>query len=164
MINSFHLVGENKTVQVENDFHNEVLIIFSGMKGPSVHILKTSHKSFPKEDFVLQGSNSILNFISEIDELDKDNKFEIIIISNKISKHYIDFLKEKSDSIYTFEYGDILFPKDKTVYRKEPIHILYNVKPLLLQVTGYSSMMTNKKVHYVFHNRVWTEYNESIFT
>ena len=166
--NRFHLLNkENQTFQFEKKFHNEILLIFYSKE--STHILKTEHSSFETEDKLLKTSNDILEFINEIKGGEKEKEgeeIEVIILSDKILKHYIDYLKgvvENYKNIYVFEYGDILYPR-KTLHKEDPIEIIYQVNPRILLVSGHSSMMTDRKVYHVFYNGLMTEYHYSFFT
>mgnify|MGYP001177165642 FL=1 len=161
----FHLINEEKVIQLNLNYHNETVIFLKEKEDKSVHILKTERSSFPKERDLLPTENEILQFVQQSNGLfEKEIQFDVILLSETVLKSHIDYIKEivNYSNIYLFEYGDIFYPT-QTMHMKDKIEIIYQVKPSILQISGYQSQHTGRKTYHVFYDGLWKEVPESFF-
>ena len=162
----FHLISEEeKVIHFNLDYHNGTVILLKGKGIQSIHILNTDRSSFPKESDLLKTENEIIKFIQKSEELiEKEIQFDVILLSEIILKSHIDYIKEKVNysKIYLFEYGDIFYPT-QTMHIKDPIEIIYQVKPSILQISGYQSQHTGHKTYHILYDGLWNEVSESLY-
>ena len=154
-----HLINdEEKAIQFDVNYHNETIVL---LKGKDVHILNTDHSSFPKEKDLLQKDNEITQWIKTINN---EEQYDVILISEKVLKSQIDYIREiiNYSKIYLFEFGDIFYPT-QTMHKKDKIEIFYQTKPSILQVSGYPSQYTKRKIYHIFYDGLWSENRESLF-
>ena len=166
MDKNYHLItDEEKVIHFQMNFNNETVILLKGKVNGGVHILTTESSSFQKNEMI-ETKNEVLEFIQHTHSyLEKEDQFDVILLSEKILKSTIDFLRDKINysKIYLFEYGDIFYPKQTIQHVKEPIDIIYQVQPSILQVSGFSSSLSSKREYHIFYDELWSEVPESLF-
>ena len=164
MNKNYHLItDEEKVIDLQMNFHNETVVLFKGTINGGIHILNTESTSFQKNKMI-ENKNEVLDFIHETNSLFKnEEKFDIILLSEKVLKSTIDFLQEHVNysKIYLFEFGDLFYPKQTIQHMKEPINIIYQVKPSILQVSGFSSSLSQKRDFHIFYDGLWSEVPDS---
>ena len=160
----FHLItDEDKILELKMNYHNEIVILLKGKELSNVHILNIERSSFPKENDILQTENEIIQFIKSVNEKVKNGQYEVFLLSEKILKSQIDYIREivNYSKIFLFEYGDIFYPS-QTMNMKDKIEIKYQIKPSILQVSGYPSQYTKRKIYHIFYDGLWNEVSMSI--
>ena len=91
-----------------------------------IHSFKGDRNSFPGDKDTLLSVRSCDTFF---DNIKSDNEVDIIIISKKVPKKIIDYVKTKSSIIFKninlhiFEYDDLLFNIIYLIYNDEYIEI-----------------------------------------
>ena len=164
---NFHLItDEEKVIHLKMNYYNETVIILKGKVNGGVHILNTESSSFQIKNKIIESKNEVLDFIQHTNSLlEKEDRFDIILLSEKILKSTVDFLREKINysKIYLFEYGDLFYPKQTIQHMKEPIDIIYQIKPSILQVTGFSYGLSPKRAYHIFYDGLWSEVPDSLF-
>ena len=107
----------------END---DIIFMIIKTTDHMIHSFKGDRNSFPGDKDTLLSVRSCDTFF---DNIKSDNEVDIIIISKKVPKKIIDYVKTKSSIIFKninlhiFEYDDLLFNIIYLIYNDEYIEI-----------------------------------------